>query len=315
MSRYTVRYSSESGHMQRTRQCPLRARSGHSRSLGERGNGGFRDLLAPLLEEVAAVRNLKRRGTPAYLLTQCCHHRRSEHRIFHPDGHERLPAPLMRPPFKRQKPRYKASKSGHSRLTAAGILVPSCGVAFVSGGVAMTPKHLVGALMFAASLWSYPANALTFQFSFNNDVNNDPAQSLVVGIISGLQDNLANQLAPSVQVTSNPAGFGVGEYASPSTTANLFSVSGGVLTSADFVAFGGFPPAVTCCTLAFTTSSGGLAGLGNNPGEAFGNSTNLTFTAIAETPLPAALPLFASGAGVLGFIGWRRKKKAVALAP
>jgi hypothetical protein len=27
------------------------------------------------------------------------------------------------------------------------------------------------------------------------------------------------------------------------------------------------------------------------------------------TPLPAALPLFASGAGVLGFVGWRRKKK------
>jgi hypothetical protein len=34
----------------------------------------------------------------------------------------------------------------------------------------------------------------------------------------------------------------------------------------------------------------------------------------AATPLPAALPLFASGAGVFGFLGWRRKKKAVALA-
>ena len=31
-----------------------------------------------------------------------------------------------------------------------------------------------------------------------------------------------------------------------------------------------------------------------------------------ETPLPAALPLFASGAGVLGLLGWRRKRKAVA---
>jgi hypothetical protein len=27
------------------------------------------------------------------------------------------------------------------------------------------------------------------------------------------------------------------------------------------------------------------------------------------TPLPAALPLFASGAGVIGFFGWRRKRK------
>lgn len=31
-----------------------------------------------------------------------------------------------------------------------------------------------------------------------------------------------------------------------------------------------------------------------------------------QTPLPAALPLFASGAGVLGLLGWRRKKKVQA---
>ena len=34
----------------------------------------------------------------------------------------------------------------------------------------------------------------------------------------------------------------------------------------------------------------------------------------ATTPLPAALPLFASGLGALGLLGWRRKKKAAALA-
>jgi len=28
---------------------------------------------------------------------------------------------------------------------------------------------------------------------------------------------------------------------------------------------------------------------------------------VSETPLPAALPLFATGLGVLGLIGWRRK--------
>ena len=32
------------------------------------------------------------------------------------------------------------------------------------------------------------------------------------------------------------------------------------------------------------------------------------------TPLPAALPLFASGLGALGLLGWRRKKKRPALA-
>ena len=31
-----------------------------------------------------------------------------------------------------------------------------------------------------------------------------------------------------------------------------------------------------------------------------------------ETPLPAALPLFATGLGALGLLGWRRKRKALA---
>ena len=34
----------------------------------------------------------------------------------------------------------------------------------------------------------------------------------------------------------------------------------------------------------------------------------------SETPLPAAFPLFATGGGVLGLLGWRRKRKAAAIA-
>jgi hypothetical protein len=36
--------------------------------------------------------------------------------------------------------------------------------------------------------------------------------------------------------------------------------------------------------------------------------------AAPAVPLPAALPLFATGLGALGLFGWRRKKKAAALA-
>lgn len=36
--------------------------------------------------------------------------------------------------------------------------------------------------------------------------------------------------------------------------------------------------------------------------------------AFNPTPLPAALPLFATGLGALGLLGWRRKRKAAALA-
>jgi hypothetical protein len=37
-------------------------------------------------------------------------------------------------------------------------------------------------------------------------------------------------------------------------------------------------------------------------------------SAVETTPLPAALPLFATGLGALGLLGWRRKRKAVAVA-
>jgi hypothetical protein len=39
-----------------------------------------------------------------------------------------------------------------------------------------------------------------------------------------------------------------------------------------------------------------------------------TETVAASTPLPAALPLFATGLGALGLLGWRRKRKAAAIA-
>jgi hypothetical protein len=36
--------------------------------------------------------------------------------------------------------------------------------------------------------------------------------------------------------------------------------------------------------------------------------------AIETTPLPAALPLFATGLSAMGLLGWRRKRKAQATA-
>ena len=41
---------------------------------------------------------------------------------------------------------------------------------------------------------------------------------------------------------------------------------------------------------------------------------DVSLTDLSAVPLPAALPLFASGLGVLGLLGWRRKRKAAALA-
>ena len=34
---------------------------------------------------------------------------------------------------------------------------------------------------------------------------------------------------------------------------------------------------------------------------------------LSQTPLPPALPLFATGLGVMGLLAWRRKRKAAAV--
>jgi hypothetical protein len=44
----------------------------------------------------------------------------------------------------------------------------------------------------------------------------------------------------------------------------------------------------------------------------WGTGADQSFTLEIGTPLPAALPLFATGLGGLGLLGWRRKRKNVA---
>jgi hypothetical protein len=63
-------------------------------------------------------------------------------------------------------------------------------------------------------------------------------------------------------------------------------------------------------SLAFelTFSDGGVA----NPNLV--SLGTLPQTALPSTPLPAALPLFATGLGGLGLLGWCRKRKAQAVA-
>jgi hypothetical protein len=48
-------------------------------------------------------------------------------------------------------------------------------------------------------------------------------------------------------------------------------------------------------------------------GTGAGSSVTVT-PVVSATPLPAALPLFATGLGALGLLGWRRKRKAQAAA-
>lgn len=73
--------------------------------------------------------------------------------------------------------------------------------------------------------------------------------------------------------------------------------------------------------LATTVSAYGTTNIASTILQVYNTSTgldrtvywdNLTTSDVAQTPLPGALPLFASGLGALGLFGWRRKRTATA---
>lgn len=64
-----------------------------------------------------------------------------------------------------------------------------------------------------------------------------------------------------------------------------------------------FPPWTAPFEQGFLPSQDVTSAEGNTGGE---------YALLAPTPLPAALPLFATGLGALGLFGWRRKRKSTA---
>ena len=151
---------------------------------------------------------------------------------------------------------------------------------------------LAGALMLAASLWSYPANALTFHYSFHGGT--------IEGFISGLNDNQLDQTASSVTITASIIG-GLGEYVTPGFP-NNFDVSGGAITG---VSFQGDLGTYHLSIVLNTTLNNAI--LFNNAVDS-GEGGAVSYAAVAETPLPAAFWLFAGGLGLLGMF-YRKQEK------
>jgi hypothetical protein len=80
---------------------------------------------------------------------------------------------------------------------------------------------------------------------------------------------------------------------------------------------GGFPDTLQSATLTvdpqfFIDLNQG----GNNPADfaLFFSDGVVNTPSTSATPLPAALPLFATGLGGLGLFGWRRKRRAQSVA-
>ena len=181
----------------------------------------------------------------------------------------------------------------------------------------MTSKYsagaLVGALMLAVGFWSYPANALTFHFSFT-DSNNGAGfvPGTITGDITGLAADGLNQQAAGVFVTSFPAGLNItlspafNFVTAPDVTSNSFNVSGGVITSLIFDARTDTGVPFTELTLTFPTSR--LANFQVDEIDDRVSLGPLIIPPVSEVPLPAALPLFATGLGALGLFEWEEEE-------
>jgi hypothetical protein len=159
------------------------------------------------------------------------------------------------------------------------------------------------------TLWSAPSNALTYTFSFDSGA--------VTGEIDGLFANGTNEAATHVYLESYPASVGLSltvpfDMVPSVDESNSFNVNAaGVITDVFFQADDGGTTYDFCLSdgqcyphsFLYNWQSGQIAG-----------GSDLSFTLVTATPLPAALPLFATGLGALGLLGWRRKRKAAALA-
>jgi hypothetical protein len=193
------------------------------------------------------------------------------------------------------------------------------------GGVDFTNGQTVGAGTFNAASSGQPApfNAFigsdisgpnfsgTWTFSYGAIADTITGATLEIGLLDG------DSAAPGNQVAS----YSIGGIDLTSLLNTVMEASPGAnsvevyytitLPSSTFSILAGGSP-----TVSLTLQGPGLGVLGtttfNGAALDFSTVTIDTGTGTA-TPLPAALPLFATGIGGLGLLGWRRKRKAQAV--
>jgi hypothetical protein len=200
-------------------------------------------------------------------------------------------------------------------------------------------KALLGAAMLLG-LATVPANAtlITFEDLSNGDVVTNQYAGVVFSTVAGQQNVITTQ--PGVGLGDDflcTAGTGGGLNCANETTLtftslvnnlsfyqvgdNAFGVvalvdifTNGVFnTTVDILGFNDpFVSNLVDLTAFVNVSSIRIHSITDPAGLGWDNFSFDT-ARTPEVPLPAALPLLASGLGALGFAGWRRKRKAVAV--
>jgi hypothetical protein len=150
--------------------------------------------------------------------------------------------------------------------------------------------------------------ASTYDFSFDNEVGS------VAGTVTGEVDVVPSPgpmgVATSLTIDSFPSGVGLSETSPFTVPVSLapfktFATSTGDIISVHFfLKYNDY--------ILVLNTAGEIFELSGPSG--FVESYALAGSSLAPsaTPLPAAIPLFATGLGVMGLLGWRRKRKNAA---
>jgi hypothetical protein len=138
-------------------------------------------------------------------------------------------------------------------------------------------------------------------------------QQLVSPLVAGSTYNITGALHQAVRIDLNfPGGYNVAVGTDLNDPSPLFLVSTPVTTnntawepfSVNFIAPAGVESRLFLLFIPFVAGAG----------TAYPGLDAFSLADANPVPLPAALPLFVTGLGALGLFGWRRKKKAAALA-
>jgi len=169
------------------------------------------------------------------------------------------------------------------------------------------------AAVLAALLASLPAGATTYNYLGNPYTSNDnPAEfgSNLTGTVTFNFDTTAfTGTIPFGDSAITNAQLVSGIYSFSGTTNSTFNFTSGVITSWSVAENVGLVLLTTSNMPPFTNVFDQAWNIAENF-VAFNQFSPATWTIGPDpTPLPAALPLFATGLGALGLLGWRRKRK------